>query len=42
MSKLMPKNIDWDKLSEYEKEDNTIDSQELACSGNSCELVDMS
>ena len=42
MSKLMPKNIDWDKLSEYEKEDNTIGSQELACSGNSCELVDMS
>ena len=42
MFKLMPKNIDWDKLSEYEKEDNTIGSQELACSGNSCELVDMS
>ena len=42
MSKLMLKNIDWDKLSEYEKEDNTIGSQELACSGNSCELVDMS
>lgn len=35
----MPKEIDWEKLSEYEKEDNTTGSQELACSGSSCEIV---
>ena len=37
----MPKNIDWDKLSEYEKEDTTTGSQELSCGGGSCELVDI-
>ncbi len=38
---LMPKSIDWSKLSEYEKEDNTAGSQTLACSGDSCEIVDL-
>ena len=38
---LMPKAIDWAKLSEYEKEDNTAGSQTLACSGDSCEIVDL-
>lgn len=38
---LMPKAIDWSKLSEYEKEDNTAGSQTLACSGDSCEIVDL-
>ena len=38
---LMPKSIDWSKLSEYESEDNTAGSQTLACSGDSCELVDL-
>ncbi len=33
--------IDWAKLSNYEKEDNTKSSQTLACSGNSCEIVDV-
>lgn len=33
----MPK-IDWSKLSDYEKEDNTTGSFELACSGGSCEI----
>jgi len=37
----MPKAIDWTKLSEYEKEDNTAGSQTLACSGDSCEIVDL-
>lgn len=37
----MPKNIDWAKLSEYEQEDNTAGSQTLACSGDSCEIVDL-
>ena len=38
---LMPKSIDWSKLSEYENEDNTSGSQTLACSGDSCEIVDL-
>ena len=38
---LMPKAIDWSKLSEYESEDNTAGSQTLACSGDSCEIVDL-
>ncbi len=31
--------IDWTKLSEYEKEDYTTSSQELACTANSCEII---
>jgi len=41
LSKLMPKDIDWNKLSEYELEDTTVGSQTLACSGDSCEVVDI-
>jgi len=37
----MPKAIDWAKLKEYEVEDNTSGSQTLACSGDSCEIVDL-
>jgi len=33
----LPK-IDWEKFKEYEKEDATTGSQELACVGNSCEI----
>lgn len=39
--KLMPKKIDWAKLSEYESEDNTAGSQTMACSGDVCEIVDL-
>ena len=38
---LMPTSINWSKLSEYEVEDNTAGSQTLACSGDSCEIVDL-
>jgi len=38
---LMPKAIDWSKLSVYEEEDNTAGSQTLACSGDVCEIVDI-
>ena len=38
---LMPSTIDWSKLAEYEQEDNTAGSQTLACSGDSCEIVDL-
>jgi ribonucleoside-diphosphate reductase alpha chain len=41
LTKLMPKDIDWSKLSEYEIEDTTVSSQTLACSGDSCEVVDI-
>jgi ribonucleoside-triphosphate reductase len=41
LKSIMPKRIDWSKLSEYEKEDNTAGSQTLACSGDSCEIVDL-
>ena len=37
----MPERIDWEKLSEYEQEDNTAAMQTLACSGDSCEIVDI-
>jgi len=38
----MPRQIDWSRLAEYETEDNTKGSQTLACSGGTCELVDIS
>jgi ribonucleoside-triphosphate reductase (thioredoxin) len=41
MLSFMPTNIDWSKLSEYESEDNTSGMQTLACSGDSCEIVDL-
>ena len=34
----MPTSVDWSKLSEYEKSDMTVGSQELACSAGSCEI----
>jgi len=38
---VMPKTIDWSKLSEYEKQDNTKGSQTFACTGEVCEIVDL-
>ena len=37
----MPARIDWSLLSQYEVEDTTTGMQTLACSGDSCELVDI-
>jgi len=34
-------NIDWKSFTNYEKEDNTKSSQTFACSGDSCEIVDI-
>ena len=39
--KEMPKAIDWDELSEFEKEDNTTGAQTLACAAGGCEIVDL-
>ena len=33
--------IDWNKLTEFEKEDNTSGSRELACTAGVCEVVDL-
>jgi ribonucleoside-diphosphate reductase alpha chain len=41
LAKNMPTNIDWNKLQDFEKEDNTKGSQELACTAGVCELVDI-
>ena len=41
MHALMPDSIDWSELSEYESEDNTVSMQTMACSGDSCEIVDL-
>lgn len=35
----MPKNVDWSKLGEYEKEDTTTNTKELACSAGKCDLT---
>ena len=33
--------IDWNKLTEFEKEDNTSGSRDLACTAGVCEIVDL-
>jgi ribonucleoside-diphosphate reductase alpha chain len=38
----MPPQIDWSGLVEFEKEDTTKSSQTFACSGEVCEIVDIS
>tara|TARA_R100000773_G_C4221350_1_gene120532 strand:+ start:9108 stop:11069 length:1962 start_codon:yes stop_codon:yes gene_type:complete len=37
----MPKNVNWDKLREFEKEDTTSGGRELACTAGVCEVVDL-
>jgi ribonucleoside-diphosphate reductase alpha chain len=37
----MPKNVDWSLLKNYEKTDTTASSQTFACSGDKCEIVDL-
>ena len=41
LAKLMPKKIDWSLLTNYEESDNTVGMQTMACSGDSCEIVDL-
>jgi ribonucleoside-diphosphate reductase alpha chain len=38
MMEKMPKTIDWERLKEYEKYDQTTGSQELACVSGACNL----
>ncbi len=37
----LPQSVNWEELANYEKEDNTSGSQTYACSGDSCEVVDL-
>ena len=41
MKGKMPAKIDWNNLSDYEKEDNTVGSQTMACGPEGCEVVDL-
>ena len=41
MLKKMPNGIDWNEMSKYEQEDHTRGSQEYACTGDKCEIVDV-
>jgi ribonucleoside-diphosphate reductase alpha chain len=41
MLSQMPKSLDWNRLADYEKEDNTSSSQTFACSSGACEIVDI-
>ena len=41
LMKDSPKKIEWEKLSEYELEDNTESSQTFACTSDACEVVDI-
>lgn len=37
----MPRSVNWSKLQEFEKEDNTSGGRELACTAGVCEVVDL-
>tara|TARA_R100001594_G_scaffold148502_1_gene203866 strand:+ start:1 stop:1062 length:1062 start_codon:yes stop_codon:yes gene_type:complete len=39
--KEFPKEINWSELTEWEKEDNTKGTQQLACTAGVCEIVDI-
>jgi len=41
MLSKMPSSINWEELNTYENEDNTVSMQTMACSGDSCEIVDL-
>jgi len=42
MERLIPRDVNWSKLSEFEQQDFTAGSQELACSSDGgCEIVDI-
>ena len=39
LSQFMPVNVDWNDLSEFETDDMTTGSQELACTGGGCDIL---
>jgi ribonucleoside-diphosphate reductase alpha chain len=40
-AKGMPSEVDWNRLKEFEDDDNTAGAQTFACTGDSCEVVDL-
>jgi ribonucleoside-diphosphate reductase alpha chain len=41
LANKMPKAVDWDLISKYELTDMTVATKTLACTGNICEMVDL-
>ena len=41
LAKKMPKAVDWGLISKYELTDMTVATKTLACTGNICEMVDL-
>lgn len=41
LRKKMPQKVDWAALSKYESDDSSISHKEYACTGSSCEIVDI-
>jgi ribonucleoside-diphosphate reductase alpha chain len=41
MLAAMPKDVDWAKLGKFEVDDNTQTERTMACSGDSCDLADL-
>ena len=39
LMKTMPNELDWKELGAYETSDQTVGSQTIACSGDSCEII---
>lgn len=39
MASSMPKHVDWETLSKYEKEDETKHAQTLSCTAGGCEII---
>ena len=39
LKKMLPSDVDWSKLSDYEKEDMTTSTREMNCSAGACEIV---
>ena len=37
----MPKGVDWSEMTNYEKEDKTVGVQTFSCTGDKCEIVDL-
>ena len=42
MDRMSYVNLDWSRLTDFEREDNTTGSRELACTAGVCEVVDLS
>ena len=40
LTNKMPTQVAWEEFSNYEKEDLTSGTQELACTADACEIVD--